>query len=556
MSSPLTGPASKKTITVISLILFGLYAYCLYQTAWLADDAFITFRTVRRLLEGDGIGWNPDERVQTFTHPLWMLLLSLAGLITRELLFTSIFLSIGISMASMLVLIFKSDRRSSVLPVGLSLLIFSKAYLDYSTSGLENCLTHVILLFFLLTAFKDENDQYSLFHLAFFAGLGVLNRMDTLLLFLPMLLLKLFEKQRSKRIKARRIVALVLGFMPFILWEFFSLIYYGTPFPNPAYSKLGAGISRFELMEQGTLYLKNSLFVDPITLTTVGLTFFIGLFKKNRLFRAISAAIFLYLLYILWIGGDFMSGRFLTPVLFCAVFMLTRLSWKPRLPLLILILTVIAFTGTSTPYSSILRERDYKGWSIDRNGIADERGVYFRKTGLINRRHQNSILHENPMRKNRRRPSQPEQLLSSQVVNAGKREKKKVILHGNVGIPGFYAHTDTHIVDFVGLTDPLLARLPAIKDPNRRIGHFRRVVPAGYLESIEKDEILLKDRSLGQFYEKLRSITRGPLWNNERLINILKMNMGLFDHLIDHEKYARGEGGRKNQGAFMVFDPN
>jgi len=33
-------------------------------------------RTVRNLVEGEGLRWNLHERVQGFTHPLWMFLLA------------------------------------------------------------------------------------------------------------------------------------------------------------------------------------------------------------------------------------------------------------------------------------------------------------------------------------------------------------------------------------------------------------------------------------------------------------------------------------------------
>jgi len=54
------------------------------KSAWLSDDAFITLRTVRNFNEGYGLVWNTHERVQAYTHPLWMLLLSLTYFVTSE----------------------------------------------------------------------------------------------------------------------------------------------------------------------------------------------------------------------------------------------------------------------------------------------------------------------------------------------------------------------------------------------------------------------------------------------------------------------------------------
>ena len=46
------------------------FAGCVLCAAWVADDAFITLRTVDNLLAGYGPRWNVVERVQTYTHPL------------------------------------------------------------------------------------------------------------------------------------------------------------------------------------------------------------------------------------------------------------------------------------------------------------------------------------------------------------------------------------------------------------------------------------------------------------------------------------------------------
>ena len=47
---------------------FALLAVSLVRTAWLSDDAYITFRTADNLVHGYGPVWNTDERVQAFTH--------------------------------------------------------------------------------------------------------------------------------------------------------------------------------------------------------------------------------------------------------------------------------------------------------------------------------------------------------------------------------------------------------------------------------------------------------------------------------------------------------
>ena len=66
---------------IFPLILFAL-SISFINTAWVAEDAFITFRAVDNLLAGHGPVWNIGERVQVYTHPLWYLLLSIGTALT------------------------------------------------------------------------------------------------------------------------------------------------------------------------------------------------------------------------------------------------------------------------------------------------------------------------------------------------------------------------------------------------------------------------------------------------------------------------------------------
>ena len=99
----------------------------------------------------------------------------------------------------------------------------------------------------------------------------------------------------------------------------------------------------------------------------------------------------------------------------------------------------------------------------------------------------------------------------------------------NIGFMGYYAVPGVYLLDTYALGDPLLARLP-IPDPlHWRIGHFERALPGGYLETLRSGNNCIEDPDLALYYDKLRLITRGPLWSRERLLTIWKMNMGQYD---------------------------
>lgn len=69
------------------------FSYLFLANAWLGDDAYITFRVAWNFVHGYGPVFNPGERVQAYTHPLWMLVMSAAHAVTREFFFTALAVS-------------------------------------------------------------------------------------------------------------------------------------------------------------------------------------------------------------------------------------------------------------------------------------------------------------------------------------------------------------------------------------------------------------------------------------------------------------------------------
>jgi arabinofuranosyltransferase len=245
-----------------------LYLVIVLRSAWLTDDAYISFRTIDNFINGYGLTWNTAERVQTFTHPLWVLLISAVYWVTDEIYYTCIFLSAGLCVATLLLIARTIAHSPATALLGILILSGSKAFIDYSTSGLENPLSYLLLALFAWLLFTRDTGRRKLTLLSLVAGLGAVNRMDTLLLFLPGLL---YETWRGKNVgRAAILKALVAGFTPFILWECLALFYYGFLFPNTAYAKLGTGIPRLDLFIQGLYYLEDALYTDPLLLPTVG----------------------------------------------------------------------------------------------------------------------------------------------------------------------------------------------------------------------------------------------------------------------------------------------
>ncbi|MCC7460428.1 MAG: hypothetical protein IT286_03910, partial [Proteobacteria bacterium] len=173
---------------------------------------------------------------------------------------------------------------------------------------------------------------------------------------------------------------ILLSTLPTILWMLFSLFYFGFPLANTAYAKLGTGIPQLELMKQGFVYFGDSFQRDPITLSAILFGVVMG-FRDKKL-SMISMGVLLYLAYIVSIGGDFMSVRFFTVPLVCSAVLICKTPL--RLSQVKMLAPVFCTLGIFSIQSTLLSGKSYSNTEfMETNGIADERGFYFQKQGLI-----------------------------------------------------------------------------------------------------------------------------------------------------------------------------
>lgn len=513
---------SLKMKEIVPIGLMVLFFIVVLRGTWLCDDAYITYRTVDNLVNGYGPVWNTDERVQGFTNPLWMLLLSLFHLFSGEVFFTAHLLQIVLSLATALILVYKVSLTRFHASAALTALILSKAFVDFSSSGLENALIHLTLVSFYAVYFGRRTSR-RLLYLSLLASAGMLTRMDTSLLIIVPLIYELVARFRTLEDKSQikgDLKHVVLGVLPFAVWVLFALFYYGFPFPNTAYSKLGTEIPLNELLGQGVFYLFNSLNLDPITLAIMALA--VSLAAKIRSPECLTAAgsVVLYLFYVIRVGGDFMSGRFLSSVFLLAVIIISRISVEKEKHYTIFLFTAFIVLGGIGQFPSLTNFYAKSRRVKDKNGIVDTSRVGTREAGLLNY--------------SRTRP-----LPQADWVKRGKKFKKKNRKYpvlGGVGYTGYYAGPKIHIIDIYGLTEPLLARFPTGKPVHGktwRIGHFRRKVPKGYRETLMSGENVITDENLAKYFDKLRLITSGNLFSWERFVAIVKMNFGFYDDRLE-----------------------
>lgn len=512
-------PSRRLLQAAVLVVLFGVALRC----AWIGDDAYITLRTVENAVAGDGLRWNPDDRVQTYTHPLWLLLLTAARWLTGEGYYTTICLSLGLSLLAATLMLQRAATSAAVIVCGL-VLVGTRAFTDYCTSGLETPLTYLLLALFvdaLLPTVSPDAPRWTsagggaaappprLGRAAVCAALLATNRMDLALLCAPALLAALPGRPLGPSLRT-----LVAAGAPFFGWLLFATVYYGSPFPVTAHAKaFGVGIPAGELARQGLAYAQFALTDDPVLLPAVVAGLAAALLLPGA--RGLAVGGLLYCAYVVKVGGDFMAGRFFLPPFVVALAVLAaRWSRWPQRVATVSALAVVGLVALRGLPQWLLPPRCDTAPSLEQlmaqRGIGDERRVYYPTLGLF--------------APTRHTPRFGELHGAVRPEGGG----RWILLNGAVGIPGFGAGRVGTLLDPL-LCDPLLTRLPS-KDASRwRIGHIVRRVPEGYYETLATGENRVRHPGLRAYLDALRLATRAPVFDAARWRALWQLWRGELD---------------------------
>jgi arabinofuranosyltransferase len=501
-----------------ALALIGLL-YVLVASAWLCDDAFITFRTVQNALAGQGLTWNPDERVQAYTHPAWMLLSLLACSVSGECFFSVLALAAGLTFASVLLLVYRLRAQPLLAAALVTVLSSSLAFVEYAVCGLENPLLFCLLACF-ATVITRPTAERRLSLVGLLVSGIVLSRSDAGLIVGPCCV-ELLLRRRDRWLACRE---LLLGLAPVFAWESFSLVYYGSLVPNTAIAKLNVDVPAQQLLGHGAAYLVNSLRHDPISLTATLASIALLLRSQERQSNAGVLGILLYVVYLLRIGGDFMSGRFVGTLLvwgLASAICSGRLASLSRAAQRGLVCALCAYgvLWPSSPWHVNFAHGAGQGFSelVLPNGIADERAYYYPFTGLV------PVLLARREIADRKLPLPP--FPTALRGREFARQNARVTEQSMVGFFGYFAGRK-YVVDHWALTDAFLARLPFRSSEGFRPGHYPRDLPDGYLDSLKTGRNRLSDRRLATLYDQVQAVVRGPLFTRQRWHAIWCLNGG------------------------------
>lgn len=502
---------------VLTCLLFSILYYC---NAYLCDDAVITYRTIDNFVRGYGLRWNIEDRVQVFTSPLhtafiipfyWLFNNLNEPPSPLSMYFVSIFTSFLLSISTIMLLHYVI-RNIIIFWIVFLLFLFSQSFVTFFSSGLETpliyLLTTLFLSVFLCKKILEEKDVWLLL---FIASLAVVTRIDTALILFPASIYIVFFSFRNYG--KVTIKYIFIGAIPLFLWFGFSLIYFGFLFPNSYFAKIGFNIDPKILFSMGIGYLEKCYKYDSATLVIIC----IGLILSLKSFKLLTIGIglLIYVLYIVKIGGDFIDHRFLaTPFLIATLVIadfLNKLELKRNRLIqifLCLLITNIAYTSYN-PYSPVLRY-----WNSPPPGDVN---YYWHSSRLANWRLGKDFPFWNPIIPGFHALDYPDEC--HQLI-----AKTRTVGLTDGGIRGFCRGPKYHIVSYLSITDPLIARLPIDINDHFIPGHVRKLIPDGYLESLRSNRNLIKDSKLAIYYDKLKSIINGPIWSLQRWKYIYEFN--------------------------------
>ena len=510
--------------------------------AWQSDDSYHAYIMAKNLVDGNGFVYNVGQRATASTCPLYTLVIAAGYFVIREMFFVSLLINIVFSALAFRIFINGFCRTKREIVFGLLVLVGSVSFVSYTTSGLENS-----MLFFLGACFVKiyfEHERYSsknMLTLALLVALIAMTRADAVLIFVPMALYVFLAKRDGVSFPKAVGIGL-LGLLPFMLWELFSTFYFGFPFPNTAYAKLGTGIALKDYIIRGIRYYLNAVVCDPIVLIVPVFVVIAAFSVRKAQYIFCVAGPLIYGVYLLYVGGDFMMGRHFTLPFFISLICYMDIKNREFTELgrgasfhrgfVGVISAALIFTCTS----DVISDQFLFGSSFG-SPISDERAGYFKTSSLFNNLY--SLVKTGDL------------CIRDTWNENGVKELRGFEMPGGIleNVPGItkYYNNDLYLNDLYALGDPFLAHLPAVKEDGWRIGHMWREAPNGYADlimfNLESDAIVNED--IRQYYEIIDEITRGPLFDKDRIKKVIDINLGRYDHLVESYAATLDENGKQ-----------
>ncbi len=307
----------------IGITLTGFYL----NRSFYHDDAFISLRYAYNLIHGNGLTWNPMERVEGYSNFLYIILVSLLGNTGLDLVVSSKVVNIS-AFITLIVFMWlylrgiadNKEGLNNLNYIPLILTITSFPLIIWTLGGLEGPLFTLLCtmgIWLISDTINGKGSLSSVIISGIAFSLSLMTRPDgiifVLITFIFFLYLSFTEKGIDYKILLIFSGTLFLIFMPYFLWR---INYFGQILPNTYYAK--ASNHDLDTVISGITYVLYYWTTPPYIFPILAIVIQYSILKGNwdRRMSYLSSIIAGYFVYIVYIGGDHMPAyRFVLPII-------------------------------------------------------------------------------------------------------------------------------------------------------------------------------------------------------------------------------------------------
>jgi len=244
-------------IVILTLICLLALAHGLYHWTGTIDDSYISFRYALNLADGEGLVFNPGERVEGYSNLVWTLVLTLFILIGMDPMLGAKLLGLVSALLTLLVLDRLLARTVANWIARLAGLFFFALAVPSAYWSMQGMETSLFTLFLCLTFWRfgeelegGRSGPWS----AVLLFLACLTRPEGPLYLLVIIGYRLAHGRRPWRRDLGWLVMFLLPMAAHLTWRHF---YYGELLPNTYFAKgmAGAGFLSLEARGDGLAYI-------------------------------------------------------------------------------------------------------------------------------------------------------------------------------------------------------------------------------------------------------------------------------------------------------------
>jgi len=251
----MTRPGSLHIVLLLLALLLALGHGFLHWDDTI-DDAYISFRYAANLAAGEGLVFNPGERVEGYSNLLWTLLMALAILLRLDPMLAAKLAGLASLVVTLLVvdrLLARTAAAWAARLAGPLLLAFSVPLAFWSVQGMETPLFTVLLCLAFCRYLEELDRDRGFPWSALLFALACLTRPEGPLYIVVFLVVRLIHPGRPRLRDGAWLLTAALPLAGHLLWR---LSYYGEWLPNTWFAKstADAGLSP-AAHAAGTAYL-------------------------------------------------------------------------------------------------------------------------------------------------------------------------------------------------------------------------------------------------------------------------------------------------------------